>query len=74
MEPKVEEKEVVPETTPVVILTLPLVTALYKKLRREAYGSGESEEILSPRKIYAIYDYASYEMSEDLALDTPKSS
>jgi hypothetical protein len=53
-----------------VVMTLPLLTAFFKELKREAYGAAASEEILTQRNVPPVYDYASYRVSEDLALET----
>lgn len=54
-------------------LTLPLLTAQSKKLRREAYGAQIEEEIASQQDLSAVYDLASYSMSEEFHQKTLES-
>ena len=51
-------------------MSLPLITAQYKRLRREAYGDQIKEEIVSQQDLEAVYDLASYNISENLFMDT----
>ena len=52
------------------ILTLPLLTAVFKRLRREAFGDQVKEDIISQQDLDAVYDIASYSLSGEVFQET----